>query len=65
MPNRGSQGSAVQWGGDDGRSRPLRKSVRESAAAVTGVEETPTLDVQARSKEALPCKGRITMSWPR
>ena len=51
LPNRGPQGSAAQRGGGDGRSRPLRRSVRESAAAATCDRETPTTNVEARSRE--------------
>jgi hypothetical protein len=41
------------------------KSVRESAAATTCVLKTSTLNVQTRSREALPHTGRTAVSWPR
>ena len=65
LPNRGPYGSAVQWGGGDGRSRSLRRSVRESAAAAIGDRETPTLNIQKGDKEALSLKKKTTVLWPR
>ncbi len=65
LPNRGSQGSAVQWGGGDGKSRPLRRSVRELAAAATCARETPTLNVQEGDREASSLKKKTTVLWPR
>ncbi len=56
---------AVQWGGGDGRSRPLRRSVRESAAAATGAQETPTLNAQEGDGEASSLKKKTTLMWLR
>ena len=64
LPNRGPQGSAVQRGGGDGRSRPLRRSVRESAASAKGVRETPTLNAQEGDREASSLKEKTTVLWP-
>ena len=63
--DRGPQGSAVQWCGGGGRSRTLRRSVRESAATATGVWETPTRYVQEGDREESSLKKKTTVLWPR
>ena len=52
-------------GGGGGRSRTLRRSVRESAATATGVLETPTQYVQEGDREESSLKKKTTVLWPR